>query len=362
MSDAPPPVTDAVLDDLRARVRVTRRVAVPDAVSWQRGTDPDYLTSLLASWSDDYDWRPHEERIRALPWVRTSTSGAVRSIHRRSEAPDAAAVVLLHGWPDSVLRFERLLPLLDDLHVVVPALPGYPFAETWSGPPTSTSVMAEAVAGVMEELGYERYVVSGGDIGSSVPEGLAVRHPARVSALHLTDVPYRHMFTLDEVDLTDSERTYLAAGRQWQLTEGAYALEQSTKPRTLAVGLGDSPAGLAAWIVEKLRSWSDCGGDVESVFSREDLLTWVTAYWVSGAIGTSFTPYTEEADPVGRVEVPTVVTMYPMDLVPAPREFGERFFDLRVWDERPDGGHFGAWERPEAYAAGVRSAVDLLRN
>jgi pimeloyl-ACP methyl ester carboxylesterase len=150
--------------------------------------------------------------------VRTSTSGAVRSIHRRSEAPDAAAVVLLHGWPDSVLRFERLLPLLDDLHVVVPALPGYPFAETWSGPPTSTSVMAEAVAGVMEELGYERYVVSGGDIGSSVAEGLAVRHPARVSALHLTDVPYRHMFTLDEVDLTDSERTYLAAGRQWQLT------------------------------------------------------------------------------------------------------------------------------------------------
>lgn len=360
-ADAPPPVPDAALDDLRARVRATRRVAVPDgAVPWDRGTDPDHLTSLLATWAEDYDWRPHEDQIRALPWVRTAAGGAMRSVHRRAADPGAAAVVLLHGWPDSVLRFEKVLPLLGDLHVVVPALPGYPFADTWTGPPASTTVMAGAVAGVMTELGYQRYVVSGGDIGSAVAEALAARHPERVGALHLSEVPYQHMSTLDEDELSAPERIYLEAGRQWQMNEAGYSLEQSTKPATLAVGLGDSPAGLAAWIMEKLRSWSDCGGDVESVFPREDLLTWITAYWVTGAIGTSFTPYAERREPVGRVEVPTAVTLFPNDLLSAPREFGERFFDVRAWEQHPDGGHFGAWEHPEAFAAGLRSAVALL--
>lgn len=210
----------------------------------------------------------------------------------------------------------------------------------------------------MSELGYDHYVVSGGDVGSSVAEALAA-HPDRVSALHLTDVPYAHLFTVDPSELTDEERDYLAEGRSWQLTEGAYALEQSTKPHTLAAALGDSPAGLAAWIVEKLRGWSDGAGDVESVFPRDDLLTWVTSYWVTGTIGTSFSSYVEHAQPVDYVDVPTAVTLFPKDLVPAPRAFGERFFDIRVWDEQPEGGHFGAWERPSAYVEGLRAAVAL---
>jgi pimeloyl-ACP methyl ester carboxylesterase len=145
------------------------------------------------------------------------------------------------------------------------------------------------------------------------------------------------------------------------MTEGAYAMLQSTKPHTLAVALGDSPAGLAAWIVEKLRSWSDCGGDVESVFPRDDLLTWVMAYWVTGTIGSSFLPYVEDTPTItGKVEVPTAVTIFPKDLVPAPRVFAERFFDLRDWDEQTSGGHFGAWEKPEAYVEGLRRAVALV--
>jgi pimeloyl-ACP methyl ester carboxylesterase len=145
------------------------------------------------------------------------------------------------------------------------------------------------------------------------------------------------------------------------LTEGAYALEQSTKPHTLAAGLNDSPAGLAAWIVEKLRSWSDCDGDVESVFPRDDLLTWITLYWVTEAIGSSFSPYVEDSPPIThKINRPTAVTIFPHDLVPAPRVFGERFFDIRVWQEEPTGGHFAAWERPDAYVAGLRSAVALI--
>lgn len=236
---------------------------------------------------------------------------------------------------------------------------GYPFAEPLTEAGMSGTRMAGLFADALAELGHRRYVVSGGDIGSGVAEALAVAHPDRVSALHLTDIPFSHRLRADPSEMTGPEQEYLARGERWQRREGAYLLEQATKPHTLAAGLADSPAGLAAWIVEKLRTWSDCGGDVESVFPRDNLLTWVTAYWVSNCIGTSFSPYTNRPDPVGRVDVPTAVTIFPHDLVIAPREFGERIFDVRVWDERPDGGHFAAWERPEAFAAGVRAAVSL---
>jgi pimeloyl-ACP methyl ester carboxylesterase len=362
MSDAPAPAEPELLDDLRRRLLAFRPVVLPPAVGWQRGTDPDYLAEVLRFWANEYDWREHEDRIRARPWVRTEAEGfAARSVHQRAAHDSAPAVVLLHGWPDSVLRFERVLPLLSDLHVVVPALPGYPFADPLTRTGMSTTAMAGVVAGVMAELGYPRYVVSGGDIGSGVAEALAAAHPDRVSALHLTDVPYHHALSIPEADLSEAEQGYLAAGRHWTRTEGGYLQEQATKPHTLAVGLGDSPAGLAAWIIEKLRGWSDCGGDVESVFPRDDLLTWVSAYWVTGTIGSSFSPYYERRAPVGRLEVPTAVSIFPHDLVRAPRSVAERFFDLRLFHEHPAGGHFAAWERPDDYLWGLRRALDERR-
>jgi len=359
MTDAPAPVGPEILDDLRRRLLAFRPVALPGE-GWERGADPDYLAELVHYWANSYDWRSHEDQIRAWPWVVTTADGfTARSVHHRSEDEAAPAVVLLHGWPDSILRFERVLPQLSDLHVVVPSLPGYPFSERLTTTGMSTTAMAGVVAGVMAQLGYRRYIVSGGDIGSGIAEALAAAHPDRVSALHLTDVPYHHALSIEDDDLTEAERAYLAAGQYWQRTEGGYLHEQATKPHTLAVGLGDSPAGLAAWIVEKLRGWSDCGGDVESVFPREDLLTWVTAYWVTGTIGTSFSPYFERRAPVGRLEVPTAVSIFPHDLVRAPRSVAERFFDLRYWAENSEGGHFGAWECPDAFAAGLRAAVAM---
>jgi pimeloyl-ACP methyl ester carboxylesterase len=357
--DAPDSVDQYILDDLRRRLIETNRVRLPEGTGWDRGVDAGYLAELVAYWVNSYDWRPAEKRIQSLPWKAVSVAGtSYRAVHRT--APDATAtVVLLHGWPDSILRFERVLPLLTDLNVIVPALPGFPFSPPLTEPGMSMTKMAEVIDGVMSELGYDRYVVSGGDVGSGVAEALAVRAPDRVAALHLTDVPYTHLFSLDDAELTPDEQDYLARGRQWQMTEGAYALEQATKPHTLAIGLGDSAAGLLAWIVEKLRAWTDCGGDVESVFPRDDLLTWVTAYWVTGTIGTSFSSYVEPNEPAARVPAPTAVTIFPHDLVPAPRSFAERFFDVRVWDEESSGGHFAAWERPERFVAGLRAAVAL---
>lgn len=201
-----------------------------------------------------------------------------------------------------------------------------------------------------------------GDIGCDIAEALAAGHPDRVAALHLTDVSQLHFLVDPPTDLSDAERAYLEYVYRWQASEGGYMHEQATKPHTLAVDLGDSPAGLAAWLLEKLRGWTDCRGDAETVFDRDELLTWITAYWVSGAIGTSFTPYAQgnrSAKPPRRIEVPAAFTTFPRDLVNAPREFAARFFDVRSWHDEPAGGHFAAWERPEAYAAGIRTAVAL---
>jgi pimeloyl-ACP methyl ester carboxylesterase len=358
-STTPPLAEQSTLDDLRRRLRATNRIGLPPDTGWEHGVDADYLSELVAYWADSYDWRVHERRIQSLPWAEVAADGAKYRVLHQKSSDDAATVVLLHGWPDSVLRYERVLPLLTDVNVVVPALPGFPFAPPLKEPGMSMTAMAAVVEAMMAGLGYENYVVSGGDVGSGVAEALASRAPRSVSALHLTDVPYTHLFALDDSELTPDEQAYLAAGRDWQMTEGAYAMEQATKPHTLAVALGDSPAGLLAWIVEKLRSWSACGGDVEAVFPRDELLTWVTAYWVTGTIGTSFSSYVEQSQPVASVATPTVVSIFPHDLVPAPRSFAERFFDIRVWDEQPRGGHFSAWEQPERFVEGLRAAVDI---
>lgn len=356
----PPEVDEAVLADLRSRLRAFRPVATASDPGWGRGVDPAYLAELVGYWAEEYDWREQEQRIRALPWVALGGgSTPIRAIHQRADR-DAATVVLLHGWPDSVLRFERLLPLLSDLNVIVPSLPGYPFSLPVPENGLPAAAMADAVGQAVAELGCTRYVVSAGDIGCDVAEALAVARPENVAALHLTDVSQHHFLVDPPTDLSAQEEALVRAGHHWQATEGAYSHEQSTKPQTLAVGLGDSPAGLAAWILEKLRTWSDSGGDVESLFTRDELLTWITAYWVTGTIGSSFTPYVDKSGrSTGRIETPTTFSIFPADLVNAPREFAERFFDVQDWEELPTGGHFAAWECPEDYARGVRRAVTI---
>jgi pimeloyl-ACP methyl ester carboxylesterase len=202
--------------------------------------------------------------------------------------------------------------------------------------------------------------MSGGDIGSHTAGALARRHPDRVAGLHLTDVPNSLLFTLAPETLSPAERDYLAASQQWIRTEGAYVLLQATKPTTAAYGLTDSPAGLADWIVEKLRSWSD---DFEATFPPDELLTHLTLYWVTGTIGSSFGPYVERpaaADAVGRVDVPTAVARFAKDLLPAPREFAERFFDIRRWTDYDRGGHFAALEVPDLFAGDLRAFAASL--
>jgi pimeloyl-ACP methyl ester carboxylesterase len=342
-------------NEIRERLQRTRRVTTPWSNDETRGMSGTRLDALLERWANGYDWAVHERRIRAFPWETVQADGTeLRVIHQRSADPGAPVVVLLHGRPDSVLRFERVLPLLADMHVVVPALPGFPFAAPLTVPGVSVNRIAEIVAAALDELGYSRYTVSGGDVGGTVAELLAAEHPDRVAALHLTNIAPQRALTVDPARLAPDAAAYLGRVAQWFRTEGAYIAEQSTRPNTLAVALGDSPAGLAAWIIEKLESWSD-----ESAFTPEELLTWVTVYWVTGTIGTSFTTYVEPAAFPDWIDTPTVLSVFPRDIKPEPRSYAEVFLNVCDYVEHRAGGHFAAWEQPEAYAADVRRAVKL---
>ncbi|WP_072476999.1 epoxide hydrolase family protein [Amycolatopsis australiensis] len=343
------------MTDLRERLQRTRRVPTPWPDDPTRGIGGADLDALLARWADGYDWDTHERRIRALPWTTVPAGGTeLRVIHQRAADPGAPAVVLLHGWPDSVLRFERVLPLLTDVHVVVPALPGFPFAAPLTTPGMSVDRIAGIVADALGELGYARYTLSGGDVGGAVAEVLAAGHPDRVAALHLTNVAPQHAFTADPATLAPDAVAYLDRAARWFRAEGGYIAQQSTRPNTLAVALGDSPAGLAAWLAEKLVSWSG-----EGAFTADELLTWITAYWVTGTIGTSFATYAEPATLPDRIETPAVLSVFPHDTKPEPRSYAEAFLNVAEYVEHPRGGHFAAWEEPEAYAADVRRAVKL---
>ncbi|GAB3373029.1 epoxide hydrolase family protein [Amycolatopsis echigonensis] len=339
------------------RLRRTRRVATPWHADGTRGITGARLDELLERWANGYDWGVHERRIGEFPWTTVQASDTeLRVIHQRAADPGAPVAVLLHGWPDSVLRFERVLPLLADLHVVVPALPGFPFAAPLTMPGMSVNRIAGIVADALDELGYARYTVSGGDVGGTVAELLAAEHPDRVAALHLTNVAPQHAFTADPAKLAPDAKAYLDRAARWFRTEGGYIAEQSTRPNTLAVALGDSPAGLAAWIVEKLESWSD-----ESAFTADELLTWVTAYWVTGTIGTSFATYAEPATLPDRIDTLTVLSVFSRDIKPEPRSYAEAFLNIRAYVEHNAGGHFAAWEQPEAYASDLHRAVELGR-
>lgn len=359
LSDAPGAVPQEAIDDLQLRLGRYRSTPVVPAPGWTRGVPLDYLASLIEYWKSTYDWRIHEDRIRKLPWVITGGARPLRLIHQQT-LPTADTVVLLHGWPDSVLRFERLLPHLRDVNVVVPALPGYPFALPVPEGRLSAGQMAVLISDALSDLGYDRYILSAGDMGCDVAEALAASHPGEVASLHLTDVSQHHYLVDPPTDLSEAEKGYVRKGHCWQATEGGYMHEQATKPQTIAAPLGDSPAGLAAWILEKLHGWSDCDDDVEAIFSRDELLTWISAYWFDECIGTSFSPYAEGASMSWpRIVSPTAFTIFPKDLVNAPKEFAQRFFNVQHWEELERGGHLAAFERPEDYVRGVRVALAL---
>jgi len=361
--------------DLQCRLAATRW---SDAVAsdWRYGMKPSFLKTLVEYWQTTYSFDAAEHRMNAMTQFRATVGGfGVHYVHLRGQGPRPKALLLMNGWPSSFGEYRRLAPMLADpaafggsaedaFDVVMPALPGFGFTDR---PIRPDQVNAEDSFNALmtEHLGYPAYIASGTDIGAGVATRLALKYPDAVQGIHIASVVDPPLGPASS-PLTDAEKKYKARSAQWDAEEGAYEHVHYTRPQTLAFALADSPVGLASWIVEKFYFWSDHGDDLLSTFNREMLIDNLMIYWATGTIGSSMRLYYDHRHfraPLktsDQVSVPTAVCMWPKDLVFAPREWAERFYNVHQNSTQKSGGHFPAWEEPDAYAHDVRQFAKLI--
>lgn len=359
-------------EDLERRLAATRW---SDAVTgdWQYGMSEPFLRTLAEHWRTGYSFDDAEQRLNALPQFRTALGGfAVHYIHLRGRGPTPQPLLLLNGWPSSFVEYGKLVPLLAGslpsgaaFDLVIPALPGFGFSDR---PTRPNQVYAEDLFHTLMtgHLGYRHYLVSGTDIGAGVATRLALRYPEAVRGIHISALAEPPL-TGNSAPLTPAEKAYQASAARWSTEEGAYEHLHYTRPQTLAFALADTPVGLASWIVEKFYAWSDHGADLLQTFPLDMLIDNLMIYWSTGTIGASMRYYYDDnhfrprLQPGERIRVPTAVCMWPKDLVVAPREWAERLYNVQQYTLQPRGGHFPAWEAPEAYAHDLRQFAASLR-
>ena len=364
-------VPDDQLDDLRDRLHRTRwpdRELVDD---WSQGIPLAYVREVCRYWADNYDWRSREAELNRQDHFVTEIDGVdIHFLHRRSPNPDALPIVLTHGWPGSFVEFLKVIgPLADPaahdrdaadaFHVVVPSLPGYGF----SGKPTETGWGVAKIAAVwdelMQRLGYDRYVAQGGDWGSAVTTFVGADHAEHCAGIHLNMAMTRPVGE----PTTPEARRAVESLQRYQQFDAGYRLQQSTRPQTLGYGLADSPAGQAAWILEKFWSWTDCDGHPENALERDEMLDNIMIYWVSNTATSSARLYWESSGGLRpEVTVPTGFSVFPKEILPPVREWCEtKYTDITFWIEHERGGHFAAFEQPSAFVSDVRACFRPLR-
>ena len=368
------PFSQRAVSDLRDRLGRTRWLDEIPGSAWEYGVSFQFLQEICEYWRDQFDWKAQVERLSAFHHYRYVADGlGVHFIHERGKGSSPMPLILTHGWPGSFLEMLRIIPVLtdpasyggdpsDSFDVVVPSMPGYGFSDRPARRGINTFSIAGLWVGLMNELGYRRFAAQGGDIGASVSTILGLRHSNRVIGIHLNYIPGSYRPHLEaETKLRPEEEEFLRDATRWYDESGAYAHIQRTHPQTAAYGLNDSPAGLAAWILEKFRAWSDCDGDLYRRFTRDELLSNVTLYWMTETIHSSFRLYYE-----GRraplqfgqgdfVSVPCAIARFPKEAPFPPRCWIERGYNVQRWTEMPSGGHFGAAEEPELMAEDIRA-------
>jgi pimeloyl-ACP methyl ester carboxylesterase len=374
-------VPQEILDDLRTRLEGTRWPDQVDGAGWSYGADLAFLKELVTYWLNDFNWAKQEGILNQLPQFRTQIDGLnIHFVHVRGKGPRPLPLIITHGWPSSFFEAYKIIEMLTDperyggdpedaFDVVVPSLPGFGFSDRplRRGFVRVDNLWRQLMAGI---LGYPRFVAHGTDVGARVTSALGRFHGEVVSAIHIASVDLDWPDPLPG-DLSAAERDYIARVNLWEKQDGAYAEIQSTRPQTLAYGLNDSPAGLAAWIVEKYREWSDCHGNVLTRFTEDELLTNIMIYWVTQTINSSMRRYYEarhnpNPNPLRtgeRIQTPTGIAMFPgeKDLV-VPREFAERCYNIQRWTDMPRGGHFPALEEPELLVEDLRAFFREFRN
>ena len=368
-------VAEDVLDDLHDRLRRTRWPHQIPGSGWDYGANVDTIRDLCAYWQDGYDWRDHEAQLNQIPQFMCEVDGVdLHFWHVKGTGPDPLPLLLVHGWPGSIYEFFRLIGPLSDpaahggdprdaFHLVIPALPGFGFGGKPRERGWGISRIAAAFDTLMSSaLGYSRYGAQGGDWGSMVAAKLGAAYRERVVGIHLN-----MLVAPPPAQPGPEDAPALDRDRAWRTHEAAYSRVQRTKPDSLTVAQSDSPAGLAAWIVEKFRSWSDCDGDVERTFSRDTLLTNLMFYWAPDSVASAARIYYENArDPAGvvargRVEAPVAYAAFPREIVRPPRSWAEPLYAISRWTEMPRGGHFAALEAPELLVADIRAFFGPLR-
>ena len=373
-------VAQSTLDDLIERLARTRWPDEVEGAGWDYGTNLEYLKALVAYWQNQFDWRAQEIRLNHFAQFRADIDGfGIHFIHERGHGPNPLPIIITHGWPGSFCEMVKIIPLLadpgshggdpaDSFDVIVPSVPGFGFSDRPSGRGMTRTKTAELWARLMTEtLGYARFAAAGGDIGAGITQRLALSHPELLVGIHLTFLGSSFL-SPEQPELSETEQHYLRAVEQWSKQEGAYSLLHSTKPQTLAYGLNDSPAGLASWIVEKFRAWSDCGGEVERRFSKDELLTNIMIYWVTETINSSIRTYYENThassplDSGQHIDVPAAYAVFPKEINVPPREWAERSLRIQRWTEMPRGGHFAALEEPELLVEDLRAFFRPLRS
>jgi microsomal epoxide hydrolase len=373
-------VPDETLQDLRERLTRARWPDEPPGAPWSTGSGVDYVRDLVAYWRDGFDWRAREAALNRARQFKVPIGGIdLHFIHERGEGPDPMPLLLTHGWPGSIVEFQELLPMLtdparfgadasDSFTVVAPSLPGYTLSFVPGQKRFGVEAIAELFAELMTDvLGYRRFAAQGGDWGSSVTSRLAHQFPERMIGIHLNMLSVRRDPAMVR-DPTPEENAYLGQLRHFLAEETGYQWIQGTKPTTLAFGLTDSPVGLAAWIVEKFKTWTDNDGAIESAVSRDAMLTNIMLYWATGAIGSSFWPYYARLRspwpiPDGaRIATPTGYAEFPKEILRPPRSVAERTYaNIQRWTVMEKGGHFAALEQPEALAREIRAFFRPLR-
>jgi epoxide hydrolase len=367
---------DADIADLRDRLRRARWPEAETVADWSQGTPLSYLRELCRYWAEDYDWPAAHARLNHFPQFVTSIDGLdIHFLHVRSPHFYATPLLLTHGWPGSVVEFRKVIgPLTDPVphggdaqdafHVVCPSLPGFGFSGKPATPGWGTERIAAAWDQLMHRLGYRRYGAQGGDWGAMVTMNLGQRHAASLTGIHLNMVPTLPAPGQPQDDLTEREKSSLAAFAAHSKYGTGYSRQQSTRPQSVGYGLVDSPVALAGWIVEKFHTWTDHDGDAATVVGQDELLDNLMMYWLPGTGASAARIYWESFGKLTRAPVtaPAGCSIFPKEIYRPSRRWAEPLFpDLRYWNELDSGGHFAAFEEPATFVSEVTAAFRTFR-
>jgi len=356
-------ISQPVVDDLKFRIRQTRWTDEIKGSGWQYGADLSYIKELADYWLDKFDWRKVEDKINQYPNYIAEIDGVkIHFLHIKGKRKISMPLIITHGWPGSFIEMNKLItPLTTDpefsFDLIIPSIPGFGFSQKINTPGCNLWFISDLWSKLIKEIGYEKVLAQGGDFGAGISTALALKHPENMLGLHLNYIPGSYFpFLSQDEKLTEEEIQSLKNAEDWYTAEGAYSHQHRTKPLTLGYALNDSPVGLCAWIVEKFYGWSDCNGNIENVFTKDELLSNVSLYWFTETIHSSIRLYNENSraplhfSKNDFINIPVGIARFHKEDPFPSRKFIERGYNVQHWTDIPRGGHFAAMEQPELLA------------